>query len=258
MAISLCFGGNAFAFDTETDDPASWIAYEDIRHPWIDYSSQNGYEWFLSSSGPYPNVKLAALARDNTTVYGLGHKTNRQRWANKMQKWAFSQYLVSNPSESWRTPVNFVISNGYPGNTAIGDVQIEVQWDYGAWSTAWSMDSHTSIETLHNYQLLDGILFSFEPVKKIKVSWVTYSYSTYNSCTLNLDENAFAHGVSITLASDCAMEYKRSFGAEWELRAGWNEEVCLNVLGSNPTTNGNGLNTYHCNWVTEPGTTAKT
>lgn len=239
------------------------VSYEKIDNTFVDDYS-GGYSWSTKSivrDGVSGAIRVAHDIRGEPNIWDLNgsffeNSTNRRRYVSRMQGWADSDYLADNPEDAGLVATNFIAYNAGGSENDVLNTWIyvngvevrEIQADFV---------SEELLEGLILSSFTDDVTLTF----KFKYD-PAFTGSKTKSCTIDLqqDEAVFARSVAVKIdtgdwwtgsGAGCSVEYNRSWGGDVEIHAAWDEEVCLNAVGNQSTTNGADINTYHCDGVTE-------
>lgn len=257
LAVGLLAPGAARAGDDGD------VSYEDIIHAFVD-DYDGGYSWKTNSlvrDGVTGTIKVAHAVRGEPNIWDLNgsffeNVTNRRRYVSKVQGWADSDFLAGHPEDAGAVATSFIAYNA-------GGSENDV---LNTWIYVNGVEVREIQADFVSEELLEGVILSsfsddVELTFKFKFDPALTGAKT-KSCAIVLqqDEGVFARSVAVKIdtgdwwtgdGAGCSVEYDRSWGGDAEIHAAWDDEVCLNAVGKNPTTNGANINTYHCDSVTE-------
>lgn len=239
------------------------VSYEKIDHSFVDDYS-GGYSWkttTLTRGGVSGKIKVAHEIRGEPNIWDINgsffeNTTNRRRYVSKMQEWANSDYLADNPGDAGMVATSFIAYNADGSENDVLNTWIyvngvevrEIQADYVS------------------EELLEGVIlssFTNDTTITFKFKYdPAFTGSKTRSCevVVHADEAVYARSVAVKIdtgdwwtgdGAGCNIDYNRSWGGEIELHTGWDDDVCLNAVGNQSTSNGANVNTYHCDHVTE-------
>lgn len=239
------------------------VRYENIEHAFVD-DYDGGYNWTTKSitrDGVTGTIKLAHDVRGEPNFWDINgsffeNATNRRRYVSKAQEWATSDYLADKPDHADMVATSYIAYNA-------GGSENDV---LSTWIYVNGVEIKEVQEDYVSEELLEGVIlsdFTDDTTIKFKFKYdPAFTGSKTKSCEIDIqpDAGVFARSISVKIdtgdwwtgdGAGCSVEYNRSWGGEIELHADWDDAVCLNAVGTNATSNGANINTYHCDYVTE-------
>ncbi len=257
-ALSLCLSPS-FAHAGGNGD----VSYDDIDHSFVD-DYDGGYTWktkTITRDGVTGTIKLAHDIRGEPNIWDVNgsffeNSTNRKRYVSKMQEWGNSDYLSQNSGNSDMVATNFI---AYNASSSENDI-------LSTWIYVNGVEIKEVQADFVSQELLEGVILSdFTDDVTIKFRFKydpAFTGSKKKSCevTVQNDPDVFARSIAVIMdtgdwwtgdGAGCDIQLNRSWGGEVEVRADWDDEVCLNAVGTNSSNNGTNINTYHCDYVDE-------
>ncbi len=239
------------------------VSYESIENSFVDDYS-GGYSWntnTITRDGVTGTIKIGHDIRGEPNFWDWNgsffeNGTNRKRYVSKMQEWATSDYLADKPDDAGMVATNFI---AYNASSSENDVLTTKIWVNGVKIKEVSAD-YVSQELLEGLILSD---FTDDTTIKFKFKYdpaLTGSKDKSCEITLHQDPAVFARSIAVTIntgdwwtgdGAGCSIDYNQSWGGDMELRASWDDDVCLNAVGNQSSNNGTNINTYACSGVTE-------